>query len=207
MDILDCDVSRLVWGIVGLYCKSADAFQSISPQPVSDVRRYMKYAEEARANNIRYLSCLTFAPVFFAAAIYLCLSRIIVIYGPEYSRFRPRTYTILFMSCDFVSLVLQAAGGVITDTNLTNLPMQMTGVHVMVGGLAFQVASLLLFATLCIEYAWRVKTQKGTRMTEYIHISKRRQFHFFLYCKSRPSTLRCRDSANLAQPLLLQQFA
>ena len=142
--------------------------------------------EESGAENVRYLSCLTIAPVFFAAAVYLCLSRIVVVYGAEYSRFRPRTYTVLFMSCDFISLVLQAAGGAIADTNLADLPMQATGVHVMVAGLAFQVASLSLFATLCIEYAWRVKQQKGPRMTEYIHISNRKRFHIFLCCKSKP---------------------
>ena len=104
---------------------------------------------------------LTIAPVFISATIYLCLSRIIVIYGVDNSRFRPRTYTAVFLSCDFISLLLQAAGGAIADTNLTNLPLQNTGVHIMVAGLAFQVASLFLFAALCVEYALRVMKKKG----------------------------------------------
>lgn len=62
-----------------------------------------------------YIVTLTIAPAFMTAAIYLCLSRIVVVYGEEYSRFRPRTYTILFCGCDFLALLLQAAGGAIAS--------------------------------------------------------------------------------------------
>jgi hypothetical protein len=101
------------------------------------------------------------------------------------------------MSCDFVSLVLQAAGGAIADSYLTNLPMQAMGVHIMVAGLAFQVASLLLFAILCIEYAWRVKKRKP-RLTEYIQISHPKRFHLFLYCESAPLTYSVMMIANFS---------
>lgn len=185
MGILNCHVCGSDWGDLGLHREGTNAFQSIPTKPIFDVSNYLFGLEETEANAVRYLSCLTISPVFFAAAVYLCLSQIVVIYGSEYSRFRPRTYTILFITCDFISLILQAVGGVIADTNLTDLPMQLTGVHVMVGGLAFQVSSLLLFALLSAEYAWRVKRQKKARMTEYIHISNRKCFHCFLYCKSQ----------------------
>jgi len=58
-----------------------------------------------------YLICLTIGPVFLAAAIYLCLSRIVVVYGEANSRLKPKTYSVFFLSCDFVSLVIQAVGG------------------------------------------------------------------------------------------------
>lgn len=58
-----------------------------------------------------YLITLTLGPVFFAAAIYLCLGRIVVVYGEELSYLKPKTYTILFLTCDFVSLVVQGVGG------------------------------------------------------------------------------------------------
>lgn len=64
----------------------------------------------------RYLIPLTLGPAFLAAAIYLCLGRIILVYGESISRIQPRTYTILFISCDFLSLVLQAAGGALSAT-------------------------------------------------------------------------------------------
>jgi hypothetical protein len=63
------------------------------------------------------------------------------------------------MSCDFICLVLQATGGAITSTfggqSQGEEAMRETGVNVMIGGLAFQVVSLLLFMLYAICYAWR----------------------------------------------------
>jgi RTA1 like protein len=64
-----------------------------------------------RAYFLWYLICLTLGPVFMAAAIYLCLGRIVIVYGEEISRIRARTYTVIFMGCDILSLVVQAVGG------------------------------------------------------------------------------------------------
>jgi RTA1 like protein len=55
--------------------------------------------------------CLTIAPAFYAAGIYFCLSRIVTVFGVENSRVSAKTYPILFISCDFVSLLLQSIGG------------------------------------------------------------------------------------------------
>ena len=63
-----------------------------------------------KGNFFIYLVTLTIAQAFLSAAIYLCLARIVVVYREERSRFRPRTYTILFCSCDFLALLLQAIG-------------------------------------------------------------------------------------------------
>lgn len=68
-----------------------------------------------------YLINLTIAPVFFSAAIYLCLGRIVVIFGEEISRVKPRWYTWIFLTCDFLSLVVQAVGGgIAASVPLTN---------------------------------------------------------------------------------------
>jgi hypothetical protein len=69
----------------------------------------------SKDNFLIYLVTLTIAPAFLSAAIYLCLARIVVVYGEERSRIRPRTYTILFCSCDFLALLLQAIGGAIAS--------------------------------------------------------------------------------------------
>ena len=104
---------------------------------------------------LSYLVCLTIGPAFLSAAIYLCLARILVVYGVTISRFSPRTYTITFMTCDFISLLLQAVGGAIADT-ADNHSLEQMGINIMIAGLAWQVASLLLFIVCCGEYAWRV---------------------------------------------------
>jgi hypothetical protein len=64
-----------------------------------------------KSNFLTYLIPLTIGPVFLAAAVYLCLARIVVVYGEHLSLMRPRSYTLLFCCCDFLSLLLQAIGG------------------------------------------------------------------------------------------------
>ena len=78
---------------------------------------------------IMYLVCLTIAPAFLGAGIYLCLSRIVTVYGAGLSRFKPRTYTIVFCSCDFFSLVLQAIGGGIAATANTQSAVSLESSH------------------------------------------------------------------------------
>ena len=78
-----------------------------------------------------------------------------VVYGEGISRVKPRVYTITFITFDFVSLLLQAAGGAIASTANT-VSSKNTGVNTMIAGLAWQVFSLFLFATLCSEFAYRV---------------------------------------------------
>lgn len=93
--------------------------------------------------------------MFLSAGIYLCLTRIIVIYGEHNSRVRPAFVAVTFMTSDFLSLVLQAAGGGIADTNDPNTPGRQTGVDVMIAGLILQVVSLAFFLLVCTDFAWR----------------------------------------------------
>jgi len=120
------------------------------------IGRIMMHNNPFSKNNfLIYLVTLTIAPAFLSAAIYLCLARIVVVYGEERSRFRPRTYTIMFCSCDFLALLLQAAGGAIASISKTNSGTQ-TGINIMLAGLSFQVFSLLLFSVACIDFGLRV---------------------------------------------------
>lgn len=108
---------------------------------------------------IIYLCCLTIAPAFFSAAVYLSLSRIVTIYAPTKSVLKPRTITILFISCDILSLILQAVGGALAST--ANTPEQRdNGVNVMLAGLATQVAATTAFACVCLHLAWAVRRDK-----------------------------------------------
>ncbi|KAJ5778801.1 sphingoid long-chain base transporter RSB1 [Penicillium odoratum] len=109
------------------------------------------------SSYLEYLICLTIGPAFFSASIYICLGRIVVVYGEQISLLRPRTYTMVFVSCDLVSLILQAAGGAITSiADADQQDLAQIGVHIMIAGLASQVASLVFFMVLCLQYAWSV---------------------------------------------------
>ncbi|KAI5461861.1 RTA1 like protein-domain-containing protein [Mariannaea sp. PMI_226] len=86
-----------------------------------------------------YLVSLTIAPAFLKGALYLCLSHIIIVYGHKISRFSPHTYAVTFMTSDFVSLVLQSAGGGIAATAGDHSESE-TGRAIMVVGAVFQDA-------------------------------------------------------------------
>ncbi|KAL4996711.1 RTA1 like protein-domain-containing protein [Aspergillus recurvatus] len=107
---------------------------------------------------LMYLVSLTIAPAFFTAAIYLTLSRIVVAYGEKISYFKPRTYTITFITFDVIALILQAAGGAMASTaeqgdkEATDL-----GINVMIAGLAWQVVSLCIFTAMSTYFYLRVR--------------------------------------------------
>ena len=84
--------------------------------------------------NHRYLVALAISPTFFTASVYLCLARIIVVFGEGLSRFKPRTYTISFVISDIISFILQALGGGKASGAQTYDAKQI-GIHTMVAGL------------------------------------------------------------------------
>ena len=100
---------------------------------------------------------LTIAPVFLTAAIYLCLSRIIVLYGSHLAPLKPRTIALLFMSSDFLSLVLQAAGGAIAEASDSKGGTQV-GVDIMIAGLLLQAISLAFFTGVWAWFQLRVRS-------------------------------------------------
>jgi hypothetical protein len=126
-----------------------------------------------------YLITLTIAPAFLSAAIYLCLSRIVIVYGEHIAFFKPRTYTIVFCTCDCVSLILQAAGGGIASSADT-LDDKDVGKNIMLAGLGFQVVSLIVFLACGTDLAIRVWRAKANRNPDYLKLTDSRLFNSFL---------------------------
>jgi len=95
-------------------------FLGLALEVVGYITRIMLHDEPFIKNNfILYLIFLTIAPAFISAGIYLCLSRIIVLFGSGLSRLNARTYTILFCTSDLVSLILQGVGGALASVGET----------------------------------------------------------------------------------------
>ncbi|OBT62473.1 hypothetical protein VE03_07988 [Pseudogymnoascus sp. 23342-1-I1] len=132
-------------------------------------------------NFVIYLVCLTISPAFLAGALYLCLSRIVIIYGQHISRFSPRTYAITFMTSDFISLVLQGAGGGLAATAMTKSEGD-TGKAIMVAGVVFQVVSLLTFMGLWLEFILRLhRTNESDRDERFAQLRATKKFTWFQY--------------------------
>jgi hypothetical protein len=146
---------------------------------------------------IIYLVGLTIGPAFFSAAIYLCLARIIAVYGTGLSWFTPRFITCLFMACDFVSLLLQAAGGALASLANTKSQEQ-TGVNIMIAGLSTQVVSTFTFICICCQLVWSVRRHPAMMNPNSLSLRQSGMFQYFLVGKAIPGTCStvpiCKDS-------------
>ncbi|KAK9235312.1 RTA1 like protein-domain-containing protein [Lipomyces kononenkoae] len=120
--------------------------------------------------------CLTLGPAFFMAGTYYLLAEIVVIWGVEYSRFKPWTYSKIFISLDLISIVLQALGGGMAATALVQNKNVDTGTHIMVGGLAFQVFATTVFMALCFDFYWTRRKRLG-RGSESSYVPNFQQNH------------------------------
>ncbi|KAL4243401.1 RTA-like protein [Abortiporus biennis] len=98
--------------------------------------------------------CTIIAPTPFLAAVFIIFARITERLGVQYSRLPPRWYSRFFLTCDIISLVVQAAGGGIassaSDTSGSNL-----GGNIMLGGIVFQLISLIIFIFCASETLYR----------------------------------------------------
>ena len=110
---------------------------------------------------------LILAPSFASACVNLTLKHIVLVFGAKQSRLRPAWYTWLFISLDLVSIVTQAIGGALAasaaSTDRTNVPLLNAGNDVILVGIAMQVAQLIAFASVTLEYIHRTrKLPKGS---------------------------------------------
>jgi hypothetical protein len=151
---------------------------------VGYIGRVMLWQDDFNNNYfIIYLVGLTIGPAFFSAAIYLCLARIIAIYGHGLSWFTPKFITCFFVASDLLSLVLQAAGGAIASTANTHSSTQ-AGINIMIAGLSTQVASMAAFVAVCAQLAWAVRKNPEKANAAYMELRRSKKFRFFLWCKS-----------------------
>lgn len=71
-------------------------------------------------------------------------------------------YTHIFIGCDVVALILQAAGGAIASLASPTSPSLQAGINTMVAGVAWQVFSLALFSLFSFEFWMHVRDKKQT---------------------------------------------
>ncbi|PSN60079.1 RTA1-domain-containing protein [Corynespora cassiicola Philippines] len=123
---------------------------------VGYVGRVMSYRNPFAENPfLIQIVCLTIAPAFLAAGIYLCLSRIVLTFGAQNSRIAPLSYPRIFIPCDVASLLLQAAGGGLASAASHADRDPTTGNNIMIAGLAVQVVTLLIFILLALDFSLR----------------------------------------------------
>ncbi|KAJ4012578.1 phospholipid-translocating ATPase rsb1 [Fusarium irregulare] len=139
------------------------------------------------------LVCLTIAPALISAPIYLSLGRVVKAYGRQYSLMAPRTYAIIFICSDVVSLVLQAMGGGMAAVGKTQKKVD-RGVYILVAGLAYQVLSLGVFMGLATHLWTRIRKGTENANPRFKELRASRQFRSFIWALSIATitiTIRC----------------
>lgn len=126
------------------------------------------------------ICCLILAPSFFAAAIYLTLKDIVKAIGPQFSVIQPKLYPWIFISCDLVSLVLQAAGGGIAASANTDTATDAGG-RIMLAGIVFQVATFTALYILAIIFARNLRANKHSLTPSQLTVIHNRNFKVFAW--------------------------
>lgn len=85
----------------------------------------------------------------------------------------------MFMLCDLIALLLQAAGGALASSS--DMGTADRGLKIMMAGLSAHVISLALFICLCTNFAWRVKMHGGELEEKYNALRGTRLFQFCLF--------------------------
>ncbi|KAF1971727.1 RTA1-domain-containing protein [Bimuria novae-zelandiae CBS 107.79] len=128
---------------------------------VGYIGRLMLHKNPFDMNNfLVYLVPLTIAPALLTGGIYVCLSRVIVVVGADYSRIKPKMYTYIFVGCDLLSLILQSIGGAIASMGGKKEATDL-GVHIMIAGLISQIVSMIIFFVLWGDFVLRVRKAKA----------------------------------------------
>lgn len=125
------------------------------------------------------MSCLIFAPSWITGSIYITLQHIVLVFGTERSRVKPILYTWVFITCDIISLTLQAAGGGIAAGAGQNVSVRNKGTDVMMAGIVFQVCTLIVFGLLVGDYAFRTIRAWGSVDEKTVLVAQRRGFRCF----------------------------
>ncbi|KAL0944558.1 parasitic phase-specific protein psp-1 [Colletotrichum truncatum] len=97
--------------------------------------------------------CITIAPVFYCAAIYVVIAQTIVYLDASISRFQPRLLYQVFIPCDIISLILQAIGGALSVVADSKNDIH-RGEQISLAGLIFQVVALGCFTIIFVEYLY-----------------------------------------------------
>ncbi|KAJ6525956.1 RTA1 like protein-domain-containing protein [Mycena capillaripes] len=108
------------------------------------------------------ISSTIIAPTPLLAASFMIFSRVVQQLGAQYSWLTPKWYTIIFLPCDIIALVVQGVGGGMASS-ANDLAGANRGARVMLGGIGFQFAVIIVFSALALDFTQRYLRDKPAR--------------------------------------------
>ncbi|KAF3076038.1 Sphingoid long-chain base transporter RSB1 [Trichoderma lentiforme] len=136
------------------------------------------------AGFIIQIICITQAPVFYCAAIYVTLHQTIDYFSPSLARFPTKVLIWIFVPFDVTSLALQGAGGALSASSSGS---SQTGVNIALAGLILQVITLVIFCAIFGDFFFRyARSSKGQ-----VHGLREKLFVGFLSASVLSTLVRC----------------
>ncbi|KAK6969103.1 RTA1 like protein-domain-containing protein [Favolaschia claudopus] len=111
------------------------------------------------------ISTTILAPTPLLAASFMIMSRLIQRLGSSYSWLTPSWYTRIFLPCDIIALVVQGVGGGIASSADDQAGAEQ-GAQVMLGGIGFQFAVIIIFSILAIDFTTRYLLDRPVRRAD-----------------------------------------
>ncbi|KAK7188444.1 hypothetical protein DPSP01_004638 [Paraphaeosphaeria sporulosa] len=113
--------------------------------------------------------CITVAPVFYCAAVYVLLAQMMTTLDPSLSRLSPKLFYYIFIPADVTCLILQATGGALSATGATFDAVN-TGVSVSKAGLILQVVVLTIFLGATADYLLVYRRTHGAALLRRLSV-------------------------------------
>ncbi|KAF7300870.1 hypothetical protein MKEN_01313300 [Mycena kentingensis (nom. inval.)] len=101
------------------------------------------------------ISTTIIAPTPLLAASFIIFARVVNQLGQQYSLLPGKYYGWLFVSCDIIALVVQGVGGGIASGADDDLEEANRGAKIMLGGIGFQFAVIVIFSILLTDFLVR----------------------------------------------------
>lgn len=114
------------------------------------------------AGFMMQIICIGCAPVFYSAAIYVTIAKVVENLDPTLSRIKPKLYYVIFIASDLFSGVLQGVGGA---TSTSSNGQSKYAVDLTLAGLSLQVFSMVVFCGLIADYIIRYSKAGGNALT------------------------------------------
>ncbi|CDO71603.1 hypothetical protein BN946_scf184911.g73 [Trametes cinnabarina] len=154
-------IEAVYWRMSWLYATAC--FAGVSEILGWSARLWSSYSPLAEDPYIMQLCVTIIAPSPLVAALFIIFGRISERLGPHYGRLTPIQYSIIFLTCDIISLVTQGVGGGIAGSSINNQSDVDLGGHIMLAGIIFQLTSIIIFVILMMEFFIRYAMDKPVR--------------------------------------------
>ncbi|KAH8654035.1 RTA1 like protein-domain-containing protein [Tricladium varicosporioides] len=130
---------------------------------------------------------LIVSPSLLAAGLYLTLKHLVLHYGPQYSRLRPKFYTWLFVTCDAIGFLTQLVGGGVQASASNGSGSKKTrdvGNVIMVIGITFQAVVMGVCGLVALDFTYSLYKHRAERDPSQRVPSPKgpKAFRFYMAC-------------------------